>query len=471
MIRKLSTGVPGLDRITYGGIPEGRTTLIAGKSGTSKSVLAMQLASNLARAGHKTQLLAVEEEPADLLETGDSLGLGVTELVNAKQLSVLDVRRPRERTVVTGDYDAVGLIHRIEAAAKDGVTCFVLDSATALFSPKPPEDSLRAMFFDIVEALRRNEVTAVITAEAPDDYGPRTTLGVEDYVCDMVIVLRNHVDAERRRRTIEVHKYRRSPHQKGEYPFTITDAGVVVFPFTHPNDRAVSETARFSSGFEGLDRMMNGGWLRDSITIVRGPAGCGKTTLAGMYARAGSSRNERVAYYGFEEPRPMLLRNFGTVGLPVEELIASGCLLVECRYPEATSPEDLLVELRRSLETFEPSLVVIDSISSISHSTSTRGFRQFMVGFASLLREHARSALLTQAVNTLEEEEHTAPFLSTIADAIIELDYTRKGKSLLRTISVRKMRGSAHSDDAFRLRIQPGGLQIEPLDDADVAEG
>ncbi len=471
MIRKLSTGVPGLDRITHGGIPEGRTTLIAGKSGAAKSVLAMQLAANLARAGHKTQLLAVEEEPRDLLETGDSLGLGVTDLVDRKLLSVLDMRRPRERTVVTGDYDAVGLIHRIEAAAKEGVKCFVLDSATALFSPKPSEDLLRALFFDIVEALRRNDITALITAEAPDDYGPRTTLGVEDFVCDTVIVLRNHVDGERRRRTLEVHKYRRSPHQKGEYPFTITDTGVVVFPFTHPNDRASRQTARFSSGFEGLDGMMSGGWLRDSITMVRGPAGSGKTTLAGMYARAGSSRSERVAYFGFEETRPMLLRNFGAVGVPVEDLIASGHLLVECRYPESTSPEDLLVELRRSLETFDPSLVVIDSISSISHSTSPRGFRQFMVGFASLLREHDRSALLTQAINTLQEEEHTAPFLSTIADAIIELGYTRKGRSLVRTINVRKMRGSAHSDDAFRLWIQPGGLHIEPLGDEVVVEG
>jgi circadian clock protein KaiC len=185
-----------------------------------------------------------------------------------------------------------------------------------------------------------------------------------------------------------------------------------------------------------------------------------------MYSRAGASRGERVAYYGFEETRPMLMRNFASMGLSMDEFVKKGSILVECRYPEATSPEDLLVELRRSLEEFKPSLIVLDSISSVAHSTSTRGFRQFMVGFASLVREHSRSALLTQAINDVQEDERTAPFLSTIADAIISFDYQRRGKTLERTISVTKMRGSPHSDDAFRVRIRPGGLNIEELQDA-----
>jgi len=103
----------------------------------------------------------------------------------------------------------------------------------------------------------------------------------------------------------------------------------------------------------------------------------------------------------------------------------------------------------------------------VAHSTSARGFRQFMVGFASLVREHSRSALLTQTINDTKEDERAAPFLSTIADAIIALDYARRGKTLERTISVTKMRGSPHSDDAFRLRIKPGGLHVEAMPDHD----
>ena len=460
---KVPTGIPGLDRITHGGLPKGRTTLITGKSGAAKSILALQLASSLARSGLKTVVFAIEEAPEDQITSGDSLGFGCSGLVERGTLRFSDLTRAPDATaIITGDYDVGGMIHRVEMAAKEfGAQAIVLDSATALFSPRPPEERLRSHFFQLVGSFRKHGLTAVVTAEALDDYGPRTTLGVEDYVCDAVLVLRNLIDDERRRRTLEVHMYRRSSHQKGEYPCTINNKGLMVFPFGVQGSYESTETSRFSSGFEGLDSMTSGGWLRDSITMARGPAGSGKTTLAGMYARAGALRGERVAYYGFEETRPMLLRNFASLGLPMDELVKKGLLFVDCRYPESTSPEDLLVEVRRSLEEFKPSLIVLDSISSIAHSTSARGFRQFMVGFSSLVRENSRSALLTQAVNDVKEDERTAPFLSTIADAIITLDYQRQGKHLERTISVTKMRGSAHSDDAFRLLIRPGGLGIE----------
>jgi circadian clock protein KaiC len=72
-ISKLPTGVPGLDIITHGGIPEGRSVLVTGRSGTGKTILALQIAANLSRQGVKTILLAVEESPGDLILTGDGL--------------------------------------------------------------------------------------------------------------------------------------------------------------------------------------------------------------------------------------------------------------------------------------------------------------------------------------------------------------------------------------------------------------
>lgn len=471
-MQKVPTGVPGLDTITNGGLPKGRTTLLTGKSGAAKSILALQLASHFARSGLKTVVFTLEETPADLIDTGDGLGFAISELKTAGKLRFTDLTLPLDaNTVVTGDYDIAALVHRIEAAVSEfGAEALVLDSATALFSPKPPEERLRQQFFELVRTFRRLELTALVTAEAPDDYGPRTTLGVEDYLCDVVLVLRNLVDDERRRRTLEVHKYRRSAHYKGEYPCTITAKGLMVFPFgVQGTHEAPPTTSRFSSGFAGLDTMMNGGWLRDSITLLRGPSGSGKTTLAGMYARAGAARGERVAYYGFEETHGMLLRNFAEIGLPLHEFVQKGNLRVDCSYPEATSPEDLLVKLRKSLEEFAPSLIVLDSISSIGHSTSSRGFRQFMIGFASLVREHSRSALLTQTL-TVHEDDSAAPFLSTIPDAIIALDYERQQRKLIRTISVVKMRGSAHAEDSYTLHIRPGGLAVEQPRDS-TAEG
>lgn len=464
-LKKIETGVPGLDTLTLGGIPEGRATLVAGKSGTGKTVMGLQIASNLARNGITTIVVAVEESPADLQDSGDALGLTTSELARQGALHFADITRPMDGpTLVSGEYDLFGLVHRLEALAKQtGARAVIIDSATALFSPRPPEEALRSHFFQLVYSLRRIGLTAVILAEAPADYGQLTTMGVEDYVCDLTVILRNIVDGQRRRRSIEINKYRRSGHFKGEFPCTITTRGLAVFPLDakEPPDSKVVQ--RYSSGVAGLDEMTRGGWLRNSIIIVRGPTGSGKTLLAGLYALAGASRGERVVYYGFEETRPILLRNYREIGMGMDRYVESGHLKVICRYPEATSLEDLLVDLRLGLEEIEPSLVIIDSISSIEHASSQKGFRQFMIGVAAILREHGRSALITQTIATSELAEHTAPFLSTIADAILTLDYTTQSYELDRQMRVIKMRGSDHEQHPYRLNIEPGGLKVQKM--------
>jgi circadian clock protein KaiC len=260
-----------------------------------------------------------------------------------------------------------------------------------------------------------------------------------------------------------VHKYRRSAQYKGEYPCTITTRGLSIFPLDARERPEVEEMVRYSSGLPGLDEMTYGGWLRNSIMLVRGPTGSGKTMLSGLYARAGALRGERVVYYGFEEPRPILLRNFKQIGLDMTDMLAQGKLRVQCRYPEATSMEDLLIDLRVGLEEFEPELVVFDSISSIEHAMSEKGFRQFMIGLASLLREHGRSALLTQTVAAGESSDQSAPYLSTVADAILAMDYSPHGVELDRTMRVIKMRGSGHETHPYRLFIESGGLRVQKI--------
>ncbi|HZP48494.1 MAG TPA: circadian clock protein KaiC [Vicinamibacterales bacterium] len=468
-IAKLTTGIPGFDVLTHGGIPEGRSTLVVGRSGTGKTIFGLQIAAHLARHNVPALIVGVEESADDLMVTGDGLGLDISVLRGEGKLHMADLTRPMEGpTLVSGEYDLYGLIHRLEAAVKERhVRAIIIDSATALFSPRPPAEQLRNHFFQLVHTLRRLDVTGIILAESPQDYGQLTTLGVEDYVCDLVVVLRNTMDGDKRRRSVEVNKYRRSGHFKGEYPCTITTRGLVIFP-QNPKERPdIAAVERFSSGVHGLDEMTRGGWLRNSIVIVRGPTGSGKTMLSGLYARAGAMRGERVVYYGFEEPRPILVRNFEVIGMPMTPLINAGNLRIICRYPESTSLEDLLVSLRIGIEEFSPSLIVMDSISSIEHASSEKGFRQFVIGVASLLREHGRSALLTQTIMAGESAGHTAPYMSTVADAILAMDYSGTGYELDRTMRVIKMRGSDHATHPYRLVIQGGGLQVERLSAAD----
>jgi circadian clock protein KaiC len=433
--------------------------------------MSLQIAASLARQGLTTLVLAVEEPPDDLIQTGDSLGLDLSSLAREGRLVFTDVNRPGDgQTVAAGAYDVFGLIHRVDGmVAAHRAQALVLDSATGLFSPRPSEASMRQHFFQLVSTFRRLNLTSIVIAEASADYGPLTTLGVEDFLCDLTIILRNIIDGGRRRRSIEINKYRRSAHFKGEYPCTITTKGLAVFPVDAKEYPAhLGTLERYSSGVAGLDEMTHGGWLRNSIIIVRGPTGAGKTILAGVYAKAGAERGERVVYYGFEETRATLLRNYRELGMDLEPMVRQGHLRVICRYPEATSLEDLLVDLRIDLEDFEPSLIVLDSISSIEHASSERGFRQFMIGVASILRQHGRSALITQTVQAGASADQAAPYLSTIADAILALDYSPAGYELNRTMRVIKSRGSAHALHPYRLGIDGSGIHVQTMSPADM---
>ena len=105
---------------------------------------------------------------------------------------------------------------------------------------------------------------------------------------------------------------------------------------------------------------------------------------------------------------------------------------------------------------------MLDSISSIEHASSEKGFRQFMIGVASILREHGRSALSPRR-RRRSHAEHAAPYLSTIADAILNLDYSLDAYELDRTMRLIKMRGSEHETHPYRLDIEPGGLKVQKL--------
>ena len=467
-LTKLPSGVDGFDELLRGGLPEHRVTMVSGASGTGESILALQVACTWASAGKRVVFVSTEESSRDIRGTAEALEFGLEAHLDNGSMSLIDLSDPLPGSLsVSGAFDARALENRlVQLAVGHEADAIVLDSASAVFASVSSAPAMRRELLRLLHALRARPLTLLVTIETQgrgrEDSGP---LGFEQYVCDVVVALRNVVDGKRRRRTIEVHKYRRSDHLKGEFPAAITDKGLSVYPLdARPRPpRAKAQPDRYPSGAEGLDELTGGGWLRDNIVIVRGPTGSGKTTLAGMYALSGARRGERVFYYGFEETQDILVRNFEQLGLDAQQYIDAGNLKIICRYPEATSPEDLVIELRAVLEAYGPSLIVLDSISAIDHVTSFESFRQFIIGMVSALRRHGRSALLTQTVDPVEQDR-AAPYLSTIADAILALRYDLADDGLHRSMRVIKMRGSDHATRAQPFRLGAGGVQMLDAD-------
>src|SRR5213595_2352076 len=200
---------------------------------------------------------------------------------------------------------------------------------------------VRGELFRIASALKGMGVTAVLTAERTDDHGPVARFGVEEFIADNVIILRNALEAETRRRTIEILKFRGCDHQKGEYPFTIVPkCGVIVIPLSAMQLSMKSSNVRISSGNRDLDEMCGGGFFRDSVTLVSGATGTGKTLTVTQFLEGGAAVGERCLLLAFEESREQLFRNANGWGVDFERMEREGRLRVLCDYPEVASLED-----------------------------------------------------------------------------------------------------------------------------------
>src|SRR3954462_6803244 len=155
----------------------------------------------------------------------------------------------------SGPFDLGALLARVQnAVRKVGATRVSVDSLGAVFTQFSDQSSVRRELFRIAAALKAMGVTALLTAERTLDYGPVARFGVEEFIADNVMILRNVLDDENRRRTVEILKFRGTDHQKGEYPFTIIpNGGMIVIPLSAMQLRQKSSDVRISSGNPELD--------------------------------------------------------------------------------------------------------------------------------------------------------------------------------------------------------------------------
>jgi circadian clock protein KaiC len=472
-VSKVLTGIEGFDLISAGGIPAGRSTLVVGTSGAGKTVFALQfLAEGLAKYDEGGVLVSFEERPEDLLLHAKSFGWGLEEAVADGRLVIVDAApRPDEEISEVGDYDLGGLLAQIQhAAEKAGSTRIVLDSLAALFIQFGNEHIVRREMKHIIGALRGRGMTTVITSERTEEYGQVARFGVEEFIADNVIIMRNSLENEKRRRTIEILKFRGASHDKGEYPFSIAgNIGISVIPLSAIElGQAVTEE-RISTGVPELDEMCGGGYFRDSLTLVSGATGTGKSLLSASFAQAGLEAGERCLMFSFEESENQLIRNAGSWGFDLASARDDGRLHIHSQYPERMGLEDLLIQIKGELEEFKPRRVAIDSVSALERTSSTKAFREFISGLSSYLKSTQTAGLFIHtSTKLMGDDVVTEAHVSTMSDSIVMLRYFQAGGELRRCINVLKLRGSTHSPEIREYAIGDNGMEIrEPLPDVD----
>jgi circadian clock protein KaiC len=462
-VRKIRTTIEGFDDISHGGLPQGRTTLVSGTSGTGKTLFAIQFLYNgIINFDEHAVFVTFEESPTDIIQNALSFGWNLQALIDEGKLFILDASPDPEGQDITGDFDLSALIERIQyAIRKYKASRVAIDSVTAIFQQYDAAGVVRREIFRLTARLKQIGVTTVMTTERIDEYGAVARFGVEEFVSDNVVIVRNVLDGERRRRTLEILKLRGTSHMKGEYPFTITGEGINIFPLGAMRLTQRSSNVRVSSGVKTLDEMCGGGFFKDSIILVTGATGTGKTLLVSKFLEDACGRGDRAILFAYEESRAQLSRNASSWGIDFEEMEQKGLLKILCAYPESAGLEDHLQMIKTEIAEFKPSRISIDSLSALARGVSNNAFRQFVIGVTGFAKQEEITGFFTNTTDHfLGSHSITESHISTITDTILMLQYVEIRGEMSRAINVFKMRGSWHDKGIREYSISDQGPDI-----------
>ena len=469
-VPKLETGIPGLDRLMQGGLPLHRVTLVAGTSGSAKTMLSAQYLFAGAMREEAGVFVTMEETPDDIRRNMAGLGWDIPALEEKGLWAFVDASPDLHNEVVVGEFDFGGLIARIRhAAERIGATRVVIDSMGSAFVRYGEPAQVRRELGVVSEALREMGVTSIVTVERTSEDGAISRHDVEEFVADNVIILRNRLNMERRRRTIEVLKVRGAGHSKGEYPFSVLpDTAIQIVPINNTRLTHSSTAHRITIGVDKLDEMLGGGLFRDAVTVVSGATGTGKTLLSTHFLAAGAQLNEKCLLLAFEESPDQLARNAQSWGFNYDDLQGSDTLKVISVYPEMQSLEDHLVMIRELVLDYKPQRLAIDSMSALERVSDEQQFREFCIGLISFVKQHQIATFVTSTTPGLAGGQSvTDAHVSTLTDTILLLRYVEKSGLVERAMHVLKMRGSRHDTHVRRYDITDNGMKIsDPFDEA-----
>ncbi|WP_460879424.1 ATPase domain-containing protein [Pontibacter rugosus] len=273
-LKKLITGNTSFDHISHGGLPIGRTTLVAGSSGSAKTLFAAQfLAMGIMLFDQPGVFVTFEEQVDDIRRNLKSFNWDIDTWEKEGKWIFVDAAPKEEVIIAVGDFDLSAFRIRLERAVKKcNAQRVVIDSIGSIFTQFHEEmHAIRRELIQVTLTLARLGATSIITAERLEEYGRITRFGVEEFLTDNVVILRNVLHNEKRRRTIEILKFRGSNHEKGENPFSINpEKAIVIIPLSAMNLKHLSTHVRVTSGIPKLDEMINGGFYKGSINLISG---------------------------------------------------------------------------------------------------------------------------------------------------------------------------------------------------------
>jgi len=459
---KRATGIPGLDSITGGGLPEGGATLVLGAPACGKTVLGLQICASAIENGDGAVFVSFEESRAQVQRDAASFRWGAA-LVDSPRWTLIDAR-PRTDAVTAGGFDIQGLLAAVDSfVARTGAGWVVLDGIDLLLRREP--DALTAMdqVREIANWSEQRGLAVILTGKLEDETVAPSHLSGIEFLLPTIILLSAEVQGRRLTRRLRIAKYRGSAHVTDELPLVLDDAGVHL-PYAetgHADSSGDASTERISTGIPQLDKVLGGGLYRGSTALLSGQPGTTKTTLAASFAAAAGGRAERALFVSFDELQASVVRNVGSVGIDLRGPLQDDLLRFCARESWTALAEEHFLAIQRLIDAFDPACLVIDPVSALLKASGGENAQIAVERLVGLARARGITTLLTSlAAKDTHEAETTLSQTSTLADTWIVLDYHAVGGERNRSLSVVKSRGSAHSNQVRELVLSADGVGL-----------
>jgi len=460
-----STGIPGLDRLLHGGLPRDRMHLIEGEPGAGKTTLALQFLLEGRRVGEDGLYVTLSETTEELNHVAESHGWSL-EGLSTFQLAPIAERSADEYTLYhPAEIELADLtktvLERVEEARPARV---VFDSLSELRLLARDPLRYRRQILGLKDFFSRHKSTVLLL----DDHSAgNADLQLRSLAHGVLLLEHLPFEYGRARRRLRIVKLRGTAVTEGFHDFIIARGGLTVFPQLEPNVMGgVRPTSSVASGLPELDALLGGGLTWGTTTLLIGPAGVGKSTVAAQYLCGAANPTSKAAVFLFDERRATFVARCDALGMQASERIASGNLIIEQIDPGVASPGEFSHMVRRCVETDGVRLVGIDTLNGyINAIPMTDAPVTRMHELLSYLSERTVATLVVLAQHGMVGAAMPVPVdLSYLADAIVLFRFFEAQGEVRKAISVVKKRTGAHENHIRELKIGPDRLKVgEPL--------